>query len=146
MKNTLGGIKHVANVVLIIRHSDLLRSMSEILTNSESVEKVHELLNKAKTKNTMPHGLLWHWTDFKWDMPEELGENINDTKNSESILLLFYWLNCIGNENYYLARIEEKFVIDGHDPLDTWGNLHVPSLDLSLNVSISFGFEKEDII
>ncbi len=137
---------HMANVVLIIRNSDLLRSMNEILTNSESVEKVHELLNKEKTKNTMPHGLLWHWTDFKWDMPEELGENINDTKNSESILLLFYWLNCIGNENYYLARIEERYVIDGHDPLDTWGNLHVPSLDLSLNVSISFGFEQEGTI
>lgn len=42
MKNTLGGIKHMANVVLIIRHSDLLRSINEILTNSEPVEKVHE--------------------------------------------------------------------------------------------------------
>lgn len=52
-------------------------------------------------------------------MPEELGENINNTKNSESILLLFYWLNCIGSENYYLARIEERYVIDEHDPLDT---------------------------
>ncbi|MCU5584329.1 hypothetical protein OCF65_28615 [Bacillus toyonensis] len=107
---------------------------------------MHELLNKAKTKNTMPHGLLWHCTDFKWNMPEELGENINDTKNSEPILLLFYWLNCIGAENYYLARIAEGYVIDRQDPLDTWGNLRVPSLDLSLNVSISFGFEKEVII
>ncbi|OFD35841.1 hypothetical protein BWGOE4_09630 [Bacillus mycoides] len=43
----------MANVVLIIRNSDLLRSMDEILTNTKSVEKVHELLNKAKTKNTM---------------------------------------------------------------------------------------------
>ncbi|EJQ91775.1 hypothetical protein [Bacillus cereus] len=136
----------MANVVLIIRNSDLLRSMDEILTNSKSVKKVHELMNKAKTKNIQPHGLLWNWTEFKWDMPEELGENINDTKNSEPILLLFYWLNCIGNENYYLARIEERYVIDGHDPLDTWGNLRVSSLDLSLNVSISFGFEKEAII
>ena len=40
----------MANVVLIIRNSDLLKSMNEILTNSESVEKVHALLNKAKTK------------------------------------------------------------------------------------------------
>ncbi|OFD08392.1 hypothetical protein BTGOE7_19830 [Bacillus thuringiensis] len=55
----------MANVMLIIRHSDLLRSINKILTNSDSVEKVHELLNKAKTKNTLPHGLLWHWTDFK---------------------------------------------------------------------------------
>ncbi|WP_144499771.1 hypothetical protein [Bacillus sp. FDAARGOS_235] len=136
----------MVNVVLIIRNSNLLRSMDEILTNTKSVEKVHELLNKAKTKNTMPHGLLWHWTDFKWNMPEELGENINDTKNSETILLLFYWLNCIGAENYYLAKIEERYVKDGQDPLDTWGNSRVPSLDLSLNVSISFGFEKEVII
>ncbi|MFJ7819547.1 hypothetical protein ACIQYX_27650 [Bacillus toyonensis] len=136
----------MVNVVLIIRNSNLLRSMDEILTNTKSVEKVHELLNKAKTKNTMPHGLLWHWTDFKWNMPEELGENINDTKNSEPILLLFYWLNCIGAENYYLARIAEGYVIARQDPLDTCGNLRVPSLDLSLNVSISFGFEKEVII
>jgi len=50
----------MVNVVLIIRNSNLLRSMDEILTNTKSVEKVHELLNKAKTKNTMPHGLLWH--------------------------------------------------------------------------------------
>ncbi|HDR7367256.1 hypothetical protein [Bacillus toyonensis] len=136
----------MANVVLIIRNSDLLRSINKILTNSDSVEKVPELLHKAKTKNTLPHGLLWHWTDSKWNMPEELGENINDTKNSEPILLLFYWLNCIGAENYYLARIEERYVIDWQDPLDTWGNLRVPLLDLSLNVSISFGFEKEVII
>lgn len=136
----------MANVVLIIRNSDLLKSVNKILTNSESVEKVHKLLSKAKTKNLLPQGLLWHWTEFKWDMPEELGENIRDTKNSEPILLLFYWLNCIGAENYYLARIEERYVIDGHDPLDTWGNLRVPSLDLSLNVAISFGFEKEDTI
>lgn len=134
------------NVVLIIRNADLLKSMNKILTNSESVEKVHELLSKAKTKNSLPQGLLWHWTEFKWDMPEELGENIRDTKNSEPILLLFYWLNCIGAENYYLARIEERYVIDGHAPLDTCGNLRVPSLDLSLNVSISFGFEREDTI
>lgn len=40
----------MANVVLIIRNSDLLRSMNKILTNSESVEKVQESLNKAKTK------------------------------------------------------------------------------------------------
>lgn len=90
-KNTLGDFKYMSNVVLIIRNSDLLKSMNEILTNSKSVEKVHELLNKAKTKNTLPHGLLWHWAKFKWDMPEELGENINDTKNSEpyfTIILL----------------------------------------------------------
>ncbi len=136
----------MANVVLIIRNSDLLSSMNKILTNSDSVEKVHELLNKVITKNILPHGLLWHWTEFNWDTPEELGENISDTKNNEPILLLFYWLNCIGAENYYLARIEERYVIDGHDPLDTWGNLRVPSLDLSLNVSISFGFEREDTI
>lgn len=80
----------MANVVLIIRNSDLLKSMNEILTNYESVEKVHDLLNKAKTKNTLPHGLFWHWTEFNWDMPEELDKNISDTKNSEPILLLFY--------------------------------------------------------
>lgn len=136
----------MANVVLIIRNSDLLKSMNKILTNSDSVEKVHELLSQAKTKNILPQGLLWHWTEFKWDMPEELGENIHNSKNSEPILLLFYWLNCIGAENYYLARIEERYVIDGLDPLDTWGSLRVPSLDLSLNVSISFGFEREDTI
>lgn len=37
----------MANVVLIIRNSDLLKSMNEILTNSESVEKVHALLNRG---------------------------------------------------------------------------------------------------
>lgn len=133
----------MSSVVLIIRHSNLLSSIDKILTNSKSVEKVHELLNNAKTINLQPQGMLWHWSEFKWNMPEEQEENTNNTKNSEPILLLFYWLNCIGNENYYLARIEKRYVIDGHDPLDTWGNLRVPSIDLSLNVSISFGFEKE---
>ncbi|PQZ52211.1 hypothetical protein CQZ94_24740 [Bacillus sp. MYb209] len=55
-------------------------------------------------------------------------------------------LNCIGNENYYLARIEKRYVINRLDTLDTWGNLRVPSIVLSLNVSISFVFEKEDIL
>ncbi|MCU5131781.1 MULTISPECIES: hypothetical protein [Bacillus] len=39
----------MANVVLIIRNSDLLKSMNKILANSKSAEKVHELLNKSKT-------------------------------------------------------------------------------------------------
>ncbi|EJQ43619.1 hypothetical protein IEQ_04947 [Bacillus cereus BAG6X1-2] len=110
----------MSNVVLIIQDLDLLRSTDEILTNSKSVEKVFELLSKVKTINLQPQGLLWHWSEFKWNMPEKLGENTNDTKNSEPILLLFYWLNCIGNENYYLARIEERYVIDEHDSLDTF--------------------------
>lgn len=58
MKNTLGGIKHMANVVLIIRNSDLLRSMNKILTNAESVEQVHELLNKAKQKYTATRSVM----------------------------------------------------------------------------------------
>lgn len=33
------------NVVLIIRNSDLLKSMDKILASSKSAEKVHELLN-----------------------------------------------------------------------------------------------------
>ncbi|MEH7456427.1 hypothetical protein V7183_04175 [Bacillus sp. JJ1127] len=136
----------MSNVVLIIKHSDLLSSIDERLTNSKSVEKILELLNKARTISLQPQGMLWHWKEFEWNTPEELGESRNDSQNSEPLLLLFYWLNCIGNENYYLARIEERYVIDGLDSLDTWGNLRVPSIDLSLNVSISFGFEKEDIL
>ena len=49
LKNTLGGFKYMENVVLIIRISDLLKSMDKILANSKSAEKVHELLNKSKT-------------------------------------------------------------------------------------------------
>lgn len=45
LENTLGGFKYMANVVLIIRNSDLLKSMDKILANSKSAEKVHELLN-----------------------------------------------------------------------------------------------------
>lgn len=49
LKNTLGGFNYMANIVLIIQNSDLLKSMNKILANSKSAEKVHELLNKSKT-------------------------------------------------------------------------------------------------